>query len=233
MGRAWILFVALLTLLVLACSLGGFPSPCSEYPYCNGSAAGGHANDGLASAKAMLVQVEPGKILTAQPGEGNGVFVEYASGGHWTIWWMCKSANGCTYVVNATASSGKITNLAGYGETSLNLPPPCPPSGGGWTIYCASYEGGTNATSDGGEGEAGSDAGVGDAGPLTFPVRAWTTQMIQGVTFDADPGVTVEVSASLDTFYDGTLFYFVDNSVVKNGYTRSLTDPLDFQPTSP
>ena len=53
------------------------------------------------------------------------------------------------------------------------------------------------------------------------------------ITFDTEPGALVQVSATLDGAYDGSLFYFVDGNKVKDGYHGTLTDPLEFQPTSP
>ena len=44
---------------------------------------------------------------------------------------------------------------------------------------------------------------------------------------------SLEVEASLDGIYDGSLFYFVDGDKVKDGYKGLLSDPLEFQPTSP
>jgi hypothetical protein len=163
--------------------------------------------DAGASPQPMLVRAETGQILQSKPGEGVGVFVEYAAGGHWTIWWTCdtdKTARTCNYGINATTQSGHITNVAGYDGTTLT-----PSEGGPF------------------------DAGLSEAGPPAFPIQGAVTTQIQGITFDTDPGATIEVTATLDDSYDGSLFYFVDDNKVKDGYHGVLTDPLEFQPTSP
>ena len=59
------------------------------------------------------------------------------------------------------------------------------------------------------------------------------TTEIQGITFDTDPGAIIEVTATLDGSFDGSLFYFIEGNKVKDGYQGVLTDPLEFQPTSP
>ena len=167
----------------------------------------GSAPGDSASAQPMLVRSETGKTLKSSPGDGGGVFVEYATGGHWTIWWTCdtnQTARTCHYEVTATTHDGHITNIAGYDGTTLS------PSEGG------PFEG-----------------GVSEAGPPTFPIQGSVTTEIQGITFDTDPGAIIEVTATLDSSYDGSLFYFVDANKVKDGYHGVLTDPLEFQPTSP
>jgi hypothetical protein len=78
------------------------------------SAGGG---GGAASTQPMLVDVDPNLTLTAQPGEGVGVFTEYRTGGHWHVWWTCdtnQTGLGCHFDV-AVSTSGAITNLAGEG----------------------------------------------------------------------------------------------------------------------
>jgi hypothetical protein len=62
----------------------------------------------------MLVEVDTGQTLTANPGEGVGVFVEYAAGGKWHLWWTCdtqKTQQSCDFSVSATAAQGNITNV--------------------------------------------------------------------------------------------------------------------------
>lgn len=61
----------------------------------------------------MLVEVDTDQTMVAVGGEGVGVFIEYRSGGHWTLWWTCDSKltnQSCDFSVNASAS-GPITNI--------------------------------------------------------------------------------------------------------------------------
>lgn len=62
----------------------------------------------------MLVIVDTGEVMTAVPGEGIGVFVEYAAGGKWRVAWTCdtaKSGHACDVFVSVTASVGAISSL--------------------------------------------------------------------------------------------------------------------------
>jgi hypothetical protein len=175
--------------------------PCQDYGGPDGAAEATGA-----SAEPMLVRVQDGKTLSAEPGDGVGVFVQYTTGGQWTIWWTCdtnKTNQSCNFEINATTKDGEISNIAGYMGTTLS-PDDAGPLG----------------------------RGEPDAGPM-FPISGQTSNQIQGVTFDTKPGATVEVSAILNGVYDGSLFYFVDGNKVKDGYKGTLTDPLDFEPTAP
>ena len=65
------------------------------------------------SPSPMLVQIDTDQTMTADPGQGVGVFIEYATGGKWHIWWTCDTAKtdqSCDYSVSATAKAGNITN---------------------------------------------------------------------------------------------------------------------------
>jgi hypothetical protein len=69
--------------------------------------------DGGPSLQPLLVDVDPNQTLTAAPGEGAGVFIEYKTGGHWHVWWTCdtnKTQLSCAYDVTVTVASGSISN---------------------------------------------------------------------------------------------------------------------------
>lgn len=76
----------------------------------------------------MLVEVDTDQTMSAVGGEGVGVFIEYAAGGHWHLWWTCDTAQtrqSCDFSVSATAASGNIENvdaseLVGGAVTSPN-----------------------------------------------------------------------------------------------------------------
>lgn len=66
------------------------------------------------SPSPMLVEIDSDQTLNSAPGGGVGVFVEYARGGHWHLWWTCDTAQtrqSCEFSVSATAASGTITNI--------------------------------------------------------------------------------------------------------------------------
>jgi hypothetical protein len=118
MRWAWITVVAPLAVASIACGSDNASSAVGGTP--EGPVGSPSARHGV-----MLVRVETGKTLRATPGEGVGVFVQYESGGHWTVWWTCdsrQSSRTCNYEVDATARSGKITNVAGYDGTTLAPP---------------------------------------------------------------------------------------------------------------
>jgi hypothetical protein len=64
----------------------------------------------------LLVVVDTNQVMNADPGQGVGVFTEYASGGKWHIWWTCDttiSGLPCDVVMSATTTAGTITNVDG------------------------------------------------------------------------------------------------------------------------
>lgn len=123
LGR--ILCLALLPIASVACvyenepprRLAPEPAP---YEPAAGEGTGGVGGDdparedgSSASPSPMLVEIDTDQTMTADPGQGVGVFVEYASGGHWHVWWTCDTAltnQSCDYVVTATAKSGNVSN---------------------------------------------------------------------------------------------------------------------------
>ena len=79
------------------------------------------------SSAPILVEVDTDKTMTAAPGEGVGVFVEYAKGGKWHVWWTCdtkKTQQSCDFQVKISVTSGAIANAktevpgAAYLDTS-------------------------------------------------------------------------------------------------------------------
>jgi hypothetical protein len=66
------------------------------------------------NTSAMLVEVDSNQTMAAQPGEGVGVFVEYAKGGHWHVWWTCdtnKTSQSCDFAVSISAATGNLSNI--------------------------------------------------------------------------------------------------------------------------
>jgi hypothetical protein len=68
-------------------------------------------------ANPRTVDIEPDKALEAKEGEGVGVFVEYATGGHWHVWTSCDTNTSkavCNFTAFVTVSEGgKISGLRG------------------------------------------------------------------------------------------------------------------------
>jgi hypothetical protein len=80
-----------------------------------GSSSSSSGSSGGATTP-MLVDVDTNRTMTASPGDGVGVFTQYAAGGHWNIWWTCdthKTSESCSFDVTVSVSTGSITNVAG------------------------------------------------------------------------------------------------------------------------
>jgi hypothetical protein len=56
---------------------------------------------------------------------------------------------------------------------------------------------------------------------------------VQGVRFNTEPDAIITVSAALSGEYSGSFLFFVQDGKVNGGYTGTVTDPLQFQSTSP
>jgi hypothetical protein len=75
---------------------------------------------GAPSAYPMTVTLDTNQTMTAQPGQGVGVFFTYTSGGNWTAWWTCDSsvdsANPpCAFDVKITAQTGSVSSVLTQG----------------------------------------------------------------------------------------------------------------------
>jgi hypothetical protein len=121
MGRAMVVgTVSCGLLLVAGCAVetsgpssGGGSVSGTAYP---GAPGGGSSSAAPASAVPMLVDVDPNRTMTAQPGQGVGVFTEYVTGGHWHIWWTCdtnQTSFDCSFDVTVSAGGGPVTNAVG------------------------------------------------------------------------------------------------------------------------
>jgi hypothetical protein len=95
---------------------GGSYGGSSGYSGSSGSSSGG--STGTTSGQPMLVDVDPNRTMTANPGQGVGVFTEYQTGGHWNVWWTCDTSvsnEPCSYDVTLSVSTGTLANVAGQG----------------------------------------------------------------------------------------------------------------------
>ena len=88
-------------------------------PRCNGNCSGPAPSPSPTApapttpTPAPKLSIDTGRTLTAQPGEGAGVFVTYAGGGHWQIAWTCDtyaSARSCSFDLSVAARQiGAVT----------------------------------------------------------------------------------------------------------------------------
>jgi hypothetical protein len=73
-------------------------------------------SDGTSSASPapMLAIIDTDQVMNADPGQGVGVFTEYATGGKWHVWWTCDttlSKQSCDVSLSATTAAGTISNV--------------------------------------------------------------------------------------------------------------------------
>ncbi len=104
------LFVIASAAFAIACSDGQ-----SNDPYGYGSAPSPSATTTPSSVTPILVDVDTGKTMNAAPGDGVGIFVEYAAGGQWHVWWTCdtnKTNESCAFNIKIAAKTGSMSDLA-------------------------------------------------------------------------------------------------------------------------
>jgi hypothetical protein len=66
----------------------------------------------------MLVDIDTDQTMSASPGDGVGVFVEYKTGGGWHVWWTCDtntSGQSCNFNIKISATTA-ISNVATTGN---------------------------------------------------------------------------------------------------------------------
>ncbi len=93
----------------------------------SGSTGGAGGTGGTGGAIApMLVDVDTNQTMSASPGDGVGVFVEYKAGGNWHVWWTCdtnKSSQSCNFVVKLSAGA-PLQNLQTTGSAQASSADP-------------------------------------------------------------------------------------------------------------
>jgi hypothetical protein len=108
-------FAAAIPAFVVACAVETAPSVSGGGGGTGwGPSASAESDAGGPSEYPILALVDTNLTMTAAPGQGVGVFAEYAAGGQWTVWWTCDSlvdsANPpCQFDVKISVQSGSIT----------------------------------------------------------------------------------------------------------------------------
>jgi hypothetical protein len=165
------------------------------------------ADDAGTGAQPMLAFVDPGRTLNAQPGQGVGVFVTYQPGGTWLVAWTCDTSvttESCFFQITINAVDGSSAAQV----LSQSLAP-------GDTVVTQPLPAGESPVQS------------------SFVVESTTTTQQDQVTFNTTPGATISVDVELNGVASGQYFFFVQNGVVNGNYQGSLSDPLEFEPTSP
>jgi hypothetical protein len=154
--------------------------------------------------------IDTGATMTSTPGQGVGVFVQYAQGGHWTVFTTCDttlSGDNCGFDVLVSALPNGTT-----------LP--------GTTNGVAQQQGITNV--QGQNLEAGDAVTLNEDGSVDL--TATTTFGTDGMSFDAAPGQTIEINVLLDGQDAQDFVFAVSNGALLNGVP---TNPVDFTPGTP
>lgn len=92
-------------------------APEPAYSAEEGPSAGTTGGTPVATAP-LLVEVDTDQTMTADPGQGVGVFVEYGAGGKWHVWWTCDTTRTnkvCDVDLTVTSGNGPIANLDSSG----------------------------------------------------------------------------------------------------------------------
>ena len=146
----------------------------------------------------LEVSIDPGETITAEPGGGVGMFVQYSEdsqGGHWSVSTACDtnakpSAPPCAFDVWVNVDSRtSITNVKGSGLTGRDV------------------------------------IQMQNGGELYF--FAETSSNLDGLTFDTEPGATIELYMLLDGYEEPRLVYWVGDGVLHQG---APSDPVRFVP---
>ncbi len=79
----------------------------------------------------------------------------------------------------------------------------------------------------------GTTAAVAGASPSGFALTSNTSTARNQVSFDAQPGASIELDAFVEPSPNENYLFFVQNQRVNGGYQGDLTDPLILEPSSP
>lgn len=87
------------------------PDPAPYEPAPSGASSPGSPP---ASATPILVEIDTDQTMSADPGQGVGVFVEYGKGGQWHVWWTCdtlKTQKTCDFNLSMSVATGQISSI--------------------------------------------------------------------------------------------------------------------------
>jgi hypothetical protein len=160
----------------------------------------GGEDGGAPSAHPILAPIDTNQTMSAQPGQGVGVFTEYDSGGLWHVWWTCDSAVDqanppCAFDVKVTAQKGTLDG-----------------------VTAESFGPGDNYT---------------QASPTTVEATSTVSTQLEGLHFQTEPGATIMLDATVGGQHDGRFLFFVEGGKVDDGFTGTVTDPIQLVGSSP
>jgi len=191
-------FAFALPLLLLAASCTYDNGDTHNALYDNGSSN----NGSLVCNSVSQSNIDTDRMIDIDAGQGAGVFIEYASGGHYHLRTACDTArsnSACHWDIIIDPQTGKtISNAAGEGLTGPDTltPYPSPTDSTALTSYHLVTE---------------------------------TTTEVDGMTFDIDPGAAITVDAYLDNACAPEFMFWVGDGALHQG---SASNPLTVTPSS-
>jgi hypothetical protein len=178
--------------IALAACLGAATAGCV---FEGGSDGGGPPdNTPPPDTKPAQVTIDADATIDAKPGEGVGVFVEYATGGHWHVFTACDF------------------------NTPTNPGYAC-----GFDVFANVLNPGASISNAKGDQLSGKD-GVDLQGDGTVHLYTENTIGLNGMTFDTPPGATVELDVYLDGAEDPHFIYWVGDKVLHTGAPTNPID---------
>ncbi|HEY4102882.1 MAG TPA: hypothetical protein VGM44_03290 [Polyangiaceae bacterium] len=196
MFRALALGIPLL-LLAASCTYDNGDSRQSLYGNGNGNGSQAYScNTPLQST------IETDQQIVIDAGQGAGVFIQYASGGHYTLSTACDtnlSNSTCHWDIIIDPQAGKmLSNVMGQNLSGADSLQPYP--------------------------------GPTDSSMLTsYHLTAETTTEIDSVTFDTDPGASVSIDAYLDGTCALPFFFWFGDGALHEG---APSNPVVLTPSS-
>jgi hypothetical protein len=132
-----------------------------------------------------------------------GVFVQYKTGGHWTIWWTCdtnKTGESCAFDNTVSVTTGTIATVGSMtpGVAAMGVTQNSPENIEAQTTTTTGVDGVTFDT------------------PLT-------SGQVPVITLDA----------KVNGVENPSWLFFVQDGKINGGTTDTLTDPLMFEPSTP
>lgn len=177
--------------LLATLTLGAFGSGCLIVD--GGSST--YVDPGPSEPLIADITIDTAASMLANPGDGVGVFVEYAGAGHWDVYTTCDtsiSGTSCNFDLLISADARvQLFNVEG-----VDLNP--------YDALTLNSDGSIQLVSD-------TDFGM------------------NGVSFDADPGATIELDVLVDGISRPEYVFVVSEGALLEGVP---TNPVDFTPAS-
>lgn len=141
------------------------------------------------------VTIDTGAQMSAGPGDGVGLFVQYQGDGRWDLFTTCDTATSgtpCNFDVVVSPTAGAFSGVLGT--------------------------------------DLGPQSSVALQSDGSIRLVTETDMGTDGVSFDADPGATIEVDVLLDGASQPQFIFAVSGGATLDGMP---SDPVDFTPDAP